>query len=213
MTECKTCTKCKETKRGDEFHKNKKVSDGLQAHCKKCSYESVIAWRKANLERQKSTSKAYYEDNKERLNAENRAYHKSDREKANARSRAHNAKNPGKATARTRAWRKDNPERANLINGVADRKRRASKAGVRQGPVPTVQERLEKQGGMCANCKRKGKRTDWHLEHIVPITDEGAHAHDNIEVLCAYCNLSKGAKDPDKWELENGRLPLNFGAR
>ena len=73
---------------------------------------------------------------------------------------------------------------------------------------------------MCANCKRKKKDITptkhgvvWTLEHIVPVYDEGAHAHDNVEVLCYQCNYAKNAKPPEQWELENGRLPLNFGAR
>lgn len=32
----KTCTKCKETKLPEEFHKNKRNKDGLDSHCKSC---------------------------------------------------------------------------------------------------------------------------------------------------------------------------------
>ena len=73
---------------------------------------------------------------------------------------------------------------------------------------------------MCANCKRKKKDIPpsksgvvWTLEHIIPIYGKGAHAADNTEVLCFNCNSAKRNKPPEQWELENGRLPLNFGAR
>ena len=73
---------------------------------------------------------------------------------------------------------------------------------------------------MCANCKRKEKEIPptkrgivWTMEHIVPVDDDGAHAVDNVEVLCYSCNSAKRNKSPEQWEFENGRFPLNYGAR
>ena len=101
-----------------------------------------------------------------------------------------------------RERRKKNPEK------FRDRVReyRANKKKTEVGPVPTLNDLIKKQGGMCANCKRKGKKVKWHMDHIIPISRGGSHTADNVQALCAFCNQSKNAKMPDEWAAYNGRL-------
>jgi len=47
----KQCSKCKEFKKVEEFHKDKRRSDGLGSWCKECDYESEKQWRAKNPER------------------------------------------------------------------------------------------------------------------------------------------------------------------
>ncbi len=56
----KTCTKCGETKPTTEFHKNRAKSDGLRCRCKVCHRADAKAYREANPEKEKASSKAYY---------------------------------------------------------------------------------------------------------------------------------------------------------
>lgn len=47
----KTCTKCKQLKREDYFHKNKTKKDGLESNCKRCRslhYNEVRKKKKDN---------------------------------------------------------------------------------------------------------------------------------------------------------------------
>lgn len=49
-------------------------------------------------------------------------------------------------------------------------------------------------GWSCANCaSRITERTDAHVDHIVPLARGGSNDRDNLQVLCARCNLSKAA--------------------
>ena len=72
--------------------------------------------------------------------------------------------------------------------------------------IPKTSELLEKQNGMCASCKVKGKKVKWHLDHVMPLVLGGSHTAGNIQMLCANCNLRKNAKHPLEWAAENGRL-------
>ena len=90
-------------------------------------------------------------------------------------------------------------------------KRRAILAQVKTEPKPSLEELLNKQGGKCANCKRKGKYVIWHIDHIIPLNPangekRGADTIDNIQILCKECNQRKHNKPPEQWAYENGRL-------
>ena len=61
LTKC--CTKCKEVKPLDGFHKNKSRKDGYNGHCKQClkKYQKCDKWKEYQKEYQK---KYYYSDKK-----------------------------------------------------------------------------------------------------------------------------------------------------
>lgn len=61
------------------------------------------------------------------------------------------------------------------------------------------------QRGLCVSCR--GKLGDsYHRDHVVPLSLGGSNDISNIQLLCEFCNLSKGAKDPIVWAQEHGRL-------
>ena len=70
-----------------------------------------------------------------------------------------------------REYRKLNPKQGRKNKHV----RRARIRGTSVGSVPDRSELLQKQGGMCAYCKAKGKSVEWHLDHIVPLALGGTH--------------------------------------
>jgi len=120
------------------------------------------------------------------------------RERASRWSRA----NPERHKSAIKRWNSRNRERSiEYVN-----KRRALKAQC--GGTVTAEDIgqiYEKQCGRCANClNRLGKR--WEVDHRHPLSKGGRHDPSNIEILCITCNRRKGAKEPLKWALENGRL-------
>jgi hypothetical protein len=53
---------------------------------------------------------------------------------------------------------------------------------------------LARDGYVCARCGRvELDRGAVHLDHIVPVARGGSNAPANLQVLCAGCNLRKGA--------------------
>lgn len=62
----KTCGHCKQVKPFDEFYRNKARKDGLEGHCKECSYAKSVA-KKEKYHQSKGTKSAY----PRRLAAEN----------------------------------------------------------------------------------------------------------------------------------------------
>lgn len=59
---------------------------------------------------------------------------------------------------------------------------------------------LESRDGLtCAVC---GSDSNLHIDHIQPLSRGGTNAMDNLQLLCAGCNLSKGAKTMKEWVEE-----------
>jgi 5-methylcytosine-specific restriction endonuclease McrA len=50
----------------------------------------------------------------------------------------------------------------------------------------------ERDKGICGIC-RKPVDSDWHLDHIIPLSRSGEHSYANVQVSHSRCNLSKGA--------------------
>jgi len=48
-----------------------------------------------------------------------------------------------------------------------------------------------RDAGRCRNC---GSNRELHFDHVIPRSLGGAGTADNVELLCAECNLKKGAR-------------------
>jgi len=44
----------------------------------------------------------------------------------------------------------------------------------------------------CAGCGKEKYREDFHLDHIVPLSKGGQDIDANLQLLCAFCNVTKG---------------------
>lgn len=86
----KRCTKCRETKSVDEFHRNRRRRDGLASQCKECKrayYEDHREERCAYREARREEKRAYYEARREEALAYRRAYYEEHGEEERARNR------------------------------------------------------------------------------------------------------------------------------
>ncbi len=60
--------------------------------------------------------------------------------------------------------------------------------------TPAVkQAKYEEQKGKCNLCLRKKKLGEMHADHITPWKEGGLTIPDNLQMVCAKCNLKKGA--------------------
>jgi 5-methylcytosine-specific restriction endonuclease McrA len=126
-----------------------------------------------------------------------------------------------KANARAKIARDKNLEESRRKNRIATRKfyrahpekakencqkRRARKLNA-IGKITKGIELLilKKQKNKCACCK-VDLNNKWHLDHVVPLVNGGLHEDLNLQILCSFCNLSKGSKDPIQFMQSRGFL-------
>lgn len=161
----KTCSKCKSEKSLSLFHKRNDSGDGFAYACKTC----VLAKRQETRAANPSWFRDWYEKNKEQVCARRRAYAAQPdvKPKRAAAKKAWAQKNAAKLTAR------ENHRRA-----VA---------------VMATPEWADKDDILCVY--EEGRHFGMHVDHIVPLQSKivcGLHVWDNLQILPAKANLSKG---------------------
>ena len=172
----KTCSKCKHVKEFTEFYKNKRNKDGYLGSCKVCKNEYARKYHKKNPNKFEVSRKQYYENNKERL----LAIIKKDR-----------LANPEKYREKNRKYYYKNKDTSILRSA----KRRANKLSLTPSLTDTEQEKIELIYSTCQALNEYGAGLHaWNVDHINPLSNGGLHHPDNLQILTAYENLSKGPK-------------------
>lgn len=228
------CTKCGAQKPLAAFSRSRKTKCGYREICKTCQaeagkkyreankaqiaeagkvyrlankaliVESHARYRAANKNKLKEAGKQYYQKKKDEILKKNRAWYAAnvERHRQLMRQWASIPENAARVLQRARERHQENPEiaRANW------QKRRAMRRGAEGSYSPADVRRIhEMQRGKCAVCKKRlnGK---YHADHIIPLASGGTNWPHNIQLLCPYCNVSKGAKDPIKFMQKRGFL-------
>lgn len=90
---------------------------------------------------------------------------------------------------------------------IYEQNRRAKKRANGGRLSPGLKGRLyASQKGACACCRAGFTLGDLHLDHVMPLSKGGAHADNNMQLLCQPCNQSKYAKHPVDFMQERGYL-------
>lgn len=114
------------------------------------------------------------------------------------RSKNNYAKNPDPWRARTRLWAQQNPERNRAIHKAKKARRRATeKLADGKHTWKDVLAIFSLQKGMCV-CGAD-LNIGYHLDHMTPLSRGGSNDPTNLQLLCAPCNSSKGAKTMSEW--------------
>jgi 5-methylcytosine-specific restriction endonuclease McrA len=154
----------------------------------KAKANGVVPWSKTEEERRarrKATLKKYAEKNKEKVKVSQQKFKE---------------RNPNRAKQIKDEWRKRQPKEYFRLKS---HRRRATVVGsVSKGIAKKL---LELQKHRCAVCKVKIEEK-YEIDHIVPLAKGGAHADDNLQLLCPFCNRSKGALDPLEYMQSKGYL-------
>jgi 5-methylcytosine-specific restriction endonuclease McrA len=219
----KKCERCLTEKDLWFFSRSTIATGGRVKRCKACVIDSYNEHKKMSTENQKTyyeknkekilrkqkedpktmaRIKLYYESNKDRR----KTYYENNKQALLIKSRDYY--NENRDLLRVLQWKyhKENPE----IRAAINRNRRARVRNA-EGTHTTadIKTIFTNQRGLCANCETKlfksGKQK-YHVDHIMPLALGGSNWPDNLQCLCPFCNLSKGAKHPDDWAKENGKL-------
>ena len=161
-----------------------------------------------NPEKYKSAAKRFYYQNPEKFRERSVNYGKRNPEKIRQRNADNYIANIEFNKLRSREWFYSNPEKASEQRA----RRRSREYAVEGNYTGTELKNLyHRQKGKCIYCfkkitlKPKQKET-CHADHIYPISRGGTNDIKNIQLVCKKCNLTKHAKDPFQFALENGRL-------
>jgi len=115
-------------------------------------------------------------------------------------------------------WHKANPERTRAASRKFYRlnkpkvktyhhARRAIIRGAKGTVSPGIEERLMLlQKGRCACCKKPFNNVKHHIDHVIALSRGGMNDDSNLQLLCATCNLQKGAKHPVEFMQLKGFL-------
>lgn len=178
--------------------------------CVECARIRAAKLRAENPDLTRARTRAWRERNPEVARASDRATwrrrYDANPEKFRELSREFRSKNPEKASAwaraASRAWKAANPDAV----AAWQRNRRAIKrASEGAHTVAEIRALAETQKHRCAWC-RTSIRGGFHADHIIPLAKGGGNSIRNIQLLCAPCNLKKGAKHPVEFAQANGRL-------
>lgn len=230
----KTCTKCGQIMPAtlEFFHRHGPSPDGMSYRCKPClkvykdahyqkNKESILkqcaaykaadpdlararvaAWRKANSKKAYAAAQAWKLANADRARAVYESYYQLHRDEIRAASAAWVKANPEQASASRRAWRIANPE-ARLLAYQNRRARLRGNGGILSAGIKS--KLILAQKGMCACCKLPLGDSP-HLDHIMPLALGGKNEDGNMQMLRAFCNMSKQDKHPIDYMQSRGFL-------
>jgi len=210
---CKCCRICENTLPMDMFPK-RSDRPSRRNECVDCLKVSHKKWLKKNDESLKAKRKDKYLKNRDEINKKSKEYYHGNKEVVLKKQKEYKRKNKDKISLRNKEYRINNSEAIREINRLyykSDRglfsgrvnsnKRLALKKSTGDGTVniDSLKSLFEHQKGICNHCEceiyinaKRGEVGHPNIDHVIPLSKGGKHVIENIQWLCATCNLSKG---------------------
>lgn len=157
--------------------------------------ETRRVWRLVNKDRLQIVDKAYRAKNSDKEKARAKAWYLANKERSRRKSREWLAANKERYAKATRRWREANRSAVK----VAKHRRRAKERGA-EG-FHTEYDLFcifAMQDAQCNGCG-KSLLISCTEDHIIPLSRGGSDWPDNIQLLCSWCNDSKGVKLMSEW--------------
>lgn len=158
------------------------------------------SYRANNHAKVKAIYAAYRAANPEMVKGWARLSRLRNREKVAARDAAYYAANAEAIREKVLRWQRENPE-ACRIRG---QNRRAKMTGGKLSK-DLAKKLFALQKGRCPCC-RQPLGSDYHLDHIIPLSRGGQNVDSNIQLLRKTCNHQKHARSPVEFMQSKGFL-------
>lgn len=147
-------------------------------------------WRARNRDKVSEYNKNYYpswrKNNREKL----KEYHKEWSAKNPSSKGKWARENREKRNAYIRQWARINKDKIKAHTAAMRAKRRSAPG---KFTVSDIRVLFERQNGLCTICKCDIS-SGYHVDHVVALSRGGTNWPENIQLLCAPCNLKKGAR-------------------
>ena len=195
--ETRCCSQCGETKPLDKAHykASKQCSFGFKTECKLCTSKRNMEWNKTERG----------------VIARNRSVEKR-KPIARIYAKEYRKLNLDKFAENSKAWRLRHPEKARESAMEYSRKNKALRTEQRHArraagafSYSVINELRTLQKNSCAICRCTFSELI-EIDHILPIALGGTNERGNLQLLCRFCNRSKGAKHPVDYMQKRGFL-------
>lgn len=188
----KTCKRCENTLRIEEFNRDKNRSDGRFPYCRVCTRTESKKQYAKDLEKSKKQRQLYYQKNKSAHKARAKRWAEENPQTRKDVVKRYSQANPEKRAAAGKKHREENPGlyRAHFKKRQ-QLKRNAMPSWADEAAIKAVYD----------ECSRISKETGvkHHVDHYYPLQNElvcGLHVQDNLRIITAFENLSKANKIP-----------------
>jgi 5-methylcytosine-specific restriction endonuclease McrA len=171
-------------------------------HAEKRRLENQI-WREKNKVALSAKKKEYRESNKEKVARSKARYYRENKEKCLEVSRLHREGRKEQYAMNAKIWRKNNREAVRCMNRARKLK---IKGAIGSHSIADILHIKSMQKSKCAACYKKVIGESYHVDHIKPISLGGENWPSNLQILCPFCNMSKGAKPPEEFYQRLGFL-------
>ena len=175
----RACTNCNVEKPKSDFHKDSRSPGGLRRQCKTCRSSHMSKFYASKADEVKARMSEYRAANPDRV-----------RESERKRYAKHRDKRIALAVDAVHA------RRARMFSGEVDK-------GI------TAKRLRERDGDECCYCgvvldferkpRGQGVGHGATVEHVVPISQGGAHVWANVALACRDCNFGKGSMSLEDW--------------
>ena len=169
----KTCTLCARTE----------PEVGFEPQRRQC-----IECRKAS---KRVTRKAYYARTRDKSIAATAQWRSENAERRAIQRKAEYAKNAAQAKEASRQYRKANPDK---VNAWSKNRIHAKRSAM---PLWADTKSIKCYYDVCSFFNEVNGYTKYHVDHIIPLQGKlvtGLHVHNNLQVILASENRSKGNK-------------------
>jgi 5-methylcytosine-specific restriction endonuclease McrA len=160
--------------------------------------------RRKNLAEERAKARARWQQNLEEERAKARARYHADKLPKLLYQRRYRAENSDTAREAVRSWNRANKDKK-LVHQRNYRARKAAAEG--RHTAADIRKLRAAQKDNCACCGT-GLEGKGHVDHIVSLKRGGSNWPDNLQLLCAACNIGKGARPFEEFiELRQAAPP------